>query len=215
VRIRTMLGSALMATFFLTCASAVVRPKAAHKNHDKNRQQKIRLHEYRKSTVSPGAMARTAAGAGFAQLRHHPRAWGQGGRGYAKRFASGFGQRAVKGTIQYGVGTLRHEDPRSTKPLKPHGFRPKMKDAVRNTFTVRRFGHQKRGVAAGRISGAVGSGLVSQAWQPAAAAGIGAGLASGGIALGADLGINTAREFIPDKKKHHREQHGRRNRHRA
>jgi len=159
-------------------------------------------------------MARTAAGAGVGQLRHHPREWGQGGRGYSKRFASGLGQRAVKGTIQFGVGTLRHEDPGSTKPLKPPGFRAKMKDALRNTFTVRRFGHKKRSVAAGRISGAVGSGLVSRAWQPAAAAGVGSGLASGGIALGADLGINTAREFIPDGKKHKRERQVRRNRHR-
>src|SRR5207253_8536089 len=92
------------------------------------------------ATLSPGAVTRTAAGAGFGQLRHHPRAWGQGGRGYAKRFAAGFGQRAVKGTIQFGVGTLRHEDPRSTKPLKPPGFRAKMKDALRKTFTVRRSG---------------------------------------------------------------------------
>src|SRR5690349_14718928 len=169
-----------MITLFLASAFAAVRPRPTHKNREKDKERKVRLHEYRKSTVSPGAMARTAAGAGFGQLRHHPRDWGQGGRGYARRFASGFGQRAVKGTIQFGVGTLRHEDPRSTKPLKPPGFRAKMKDAVRNTFTVRRFGHKKRSVAAGRISGAVGSGLVSRAWQPAAAAGVGSGLASGG-----------------------------------
>jgi len=215
VRNRTELILAPMATLFLTCATAAVRPRDPQENRRSNNEQKIRLHEYRKSTVSRGAMARTAAGAGFGQLRHHPREWGQGGRGYSKRFASGLGQRAVKGTIQFGVGTLRHEDPRSTKPLKPPGFRAKMKDALRNTFTVRRFGHKKRSVAAGRISGAVGSGLVSRAWQPAAAAGVGSGLASGGIALGADLGINTAREFIPDKKKHKRERQVRRNRPRS
>jgi hypothetical protein len=167
----------------------------------------MRMKHYRKTTFGSGAVARSAAGAGIQQWRNHPREWGHGVGGYGRRFASGFGHHAVKNTIQFGVGALRHEDPRSTRPLKPKGFRPKIKDAFRNTFTVRRYGHQKRGVAAGRISGAMGAGLISRAWQPASLATAGAGLQSGGISLGADLAINTAREFIPDKKKHGRARH--------
>ena len=52
VRNRTVLILVLMATLFLTCAPAFVRPETAHKKRDKDRQRKIRLHEYRKSTVS-------------------------------------------------------------------------------------------------------------------------------------------------------------------
>jgi hypothetical protein len=122
--------------------------------------------------------------------------------GYARRFGSGFGQHAVKETIRFGVGTLRQEDPRSTRPLKPKGVRPKLKDAVRNTFTVRRYGHKKRSVAAGNIAGNVGAGMVSRVWQPSRLATAGAGLQSGGISIGAELAVNTAREFIPDRKKH-------------
>jgi hypothetical protein len=175
-------------TFALLALLACVATPAVHRqtSHEPS-HAKMRLKHYRKSTFGPGAVARSAAGAGVQQWRNHPRQWGHGAKGYGRRFASGFGQHAVKNTIQFGVGALRHEDPRSTHPLKPKGFRPKMKDAFRNTFTVRRYGHQKRGVAAGRISGAMG-----------------AGLQSGGISLGADLAINTAREFIPDKKKHRR-----------
>jgi hypothetical protein len=106
-----------------------------------------------------------------------------------------------------GVGAWRHEDPRSNKPLKPHGFFPKLKDAARNTFTVRRYGHKKRSVAAGRMSGAMGAGLISRAWQPASLATVGAGLQSGGISIGADLAVNTAREFIPSRKHHHGASH--------
>lgn len=55
-------------------------------------------------------------------------------------------------------------------------------------------------MAAGRIAGNIGGGLVSRAWQPASAAGIGAGLARGGIGLGADVGFHVAREFWPRGK---------------
>jgi hypothetical protein len=44
--------------------------------------------------------------------------------------------------------------------------------------------------------------------MPASAAGIGAGVASGGIGLGADVGMNMAREFWP--RKHHRRKIARR-----
>jgi hypothetical protein len=199
---RTIRTIALLALFTSMASSAVHRQTPHEPSHGK-----LRVTQYRKSTFGPGAVARSAAGAGVQQWRNHPRQWGHGVKGYGRRFASGFGQHAVKNTIQFGVGALRHEDPRSTRPLKPKGFRPKMKDAFRNTFTVRRYGHQKRGVAAGRISGAMGAGLISRAWQPAAFATAGAGLQSGGISLGADLAINTAREFIPDRKKHSRARH--------
>jgi hypothetical protein len=56
-------------------------------------------------------------------------------------------------------------------------------------------------LAAGRIAGNIGGGLVSRAWQPASAASIGAGLASGGIGIGADVGIHVAREFWPQRKR--------------
>ena len=43
--------------------------------------------------------------------------------------------------------------------------------------------------------------MISQAWMPAATAG--AGVASRGIAIGTDLAVNTACEFIPCRKRHH------------
>jgi hypothetical protein len=52
----------------------------------------------------------------------------------------------------------------------------------------------------------MGAGMVSRAWQPASTAGVGAGLASGGIGLGADVGYHVAREFWP---RHRRVAHAR------
>ena len=175
---------ALMIALFPAASPAVVH----RRTRNRNAERKIQLRHYRKTTFGPGAVAGSAAGAGVKQLRRHG--------DYGHNFASSFGQNALKNTIQLGVGAVRHEDPRSTKPRKPPGVMPKLKDAARNTFTVGRFGHKHRSVAAGRISGAVGAGLATHAGAAAA------GASTAGVALGADMAVNTAREFVPDRKKH-------------
>ena len=72
--------------------------------------------------------------------------------------------------------------------------------AVKHTFIVPKTNKRgKKTVALGRISGNMGAGMISQAWAPAAS--VGAGVASGGIGLGADVGVNMAREFWPRKHK--------------
>ena len=68
---------------------------------------------------------------------------------------------------------------------------------MKSTFIVPGTNKPGKTVALGKVSGNPGAGMVSQAWLPAA--GIGAGLASGGIGLGADVGANVAREFWPRK----------------
>jgi hypothetical protein len=126
--------------------------------------------------------------------------------GFARRVGSAFGQHLVKGTIEVGVGALDHEDLRYRRS-NLHGTWPRVKYAVKSTFIVPRTDRKGKTVAAGRIAGNVGGGLVSRAWQPASAAGIGAGLASGGIGLGADVGFHVAREFWPSGKRGARTAH--------
>ncbi len=55
-----------------------------------------------------------------------------------------------------------------------------------------------RTVAAGQITGAIGSGLVSRLWQPASVSSVASGFASGGITLGVDAGLNVVKEFWPN-----------------
>jgi hypothetical protein len=196
VRCPMSTGVVLLAMLLPAVGGAMIQPRT----RDKNAAATSRRRAYKKS-FGRAAIAQSAAGAGVHHLRNRPHEWGGGVTGYARRVGSGFGQHAVKETIRFGVGTLRQEDPRSTRPLKPKGFTAKLKDAVRNTFTVRRYGHRKRSVAAGNIAGNVGAGMVSRVWQPSRLATAGAGLESGGISIGAELAVNTAREFIPDRKK--------------
>jgi hypothetical protein len=72
---------------------------------------------------------------------------------------------------------------------------------VKSTFIVPRTNRPGKTVALSRVSGNLGAGVISRAWQPASSAGIGAGLATGGIGLGAEVGANMAREFWPKKNR--------------
>jgi hypothetical protein len=157
------------------------------------------LRQYRKKVFSPESAARALASGSINTARNHPHEWGDGAGGFAKRVGSAFGQHVVKGTIEVGVGTLRHEDLRYRRS-NLQGTWPRLKYAVKSTFIVPRTDRRGKTVATGRIAGNIGGGLVSRAWQPASTAGIGAGLASGGIGLGADVGIHVAREFWPHGK---------------
>lgn len=182
---RTILRVALLLILF-TAAAAVTRQQAAR---------------YRREVAGPRAIAGSAASAAIGQARNVPHQWGQGASGYGKRFASGFGQHVVKGTIQLGVSAWHHENLHYQRS-NLQGTLPRMKYALKSTFIVPKTNQPgQKTVALGRISGNMGAGLISRAWQPAASAGVGAGLASGGIGLGADVGVNMAREFWPRKRK--------------
>jgi hypothetical protein len=138
----------------------------------------------------------SAASAGIGQLRNTPHEWGQGGAAYAKRLGSHLGQLVVKQSIQFGVAALRHENLRY-QPSHLHGTWPRVKYAIRATFIVPRTNKPGRTVALSRFAGNFGGGLISRLWQPASTAGIGAGVLSGGIGIGGDVGVNVVREFWP------------------
>lgn len=156
--------------------------------------------EYAHKLVSKRALAMSGATSAIGQARNVPHEWGQGVGGYAKRFGSALGTHMVKETIQFGVGALHHEDLHYYRS-NLHGTMPRLGYAVKSTFIVPRTNRPGKTVSAGRLSGAFGAGLISRAWQPASTAGIGAGIATGGILIGADVGANVAREFWPQKKK--------------
>lgn len=157
------------------------------------------LRNYIRKVFSPEGAARAGASAAVNQGLNHPHEWGSGAPGFGKRLASAFGQHVVSSSIEFGVGALHHEDLRY-HPSHRKGTWPRLKYVVKSTFVVPRTDRRGHTVAAGRIAGSLGGGLISRAWQPASTAGLGLGVASGGIALGADVGLNAAREFWPRHK---------------
>jgi hypothetical protein len=158
-----------------------------------------RWREYRRSAIGRKAVGGSLARAAVNHLRRSPREWGTGPGGFAKRAVSALGQHVVKQSIQAGVAALHHENLRYRRS-NLRGTWPRMKYAAKSTFVVPRTNRRGKTVALGRISGAMGAGMISRVWQPASAAGLGAGVASGGISLGAGVGMNMAREFWPRKQ---------------
>jgi hypothetical protein len=184
---RTILRVALLLILFTATAFAVM-PRQQGAN-------------YRREVLNKRAVAGSAASAAIGTARNSPHEWGRGPAGFAARFGSSFGQHVVKGSIQFGVAAWHHENLHYQRS-NLHGTLPRMKYAVKATFIVPKTNRPgRKTVALSRISGNMGAGLISRAWQPASAAGLGAGLASGGIGLGADVGVNMAREFWPRKHK--------------
>jgi hypothetical protein len=181
---RTVLRIALLLLLVTAAAGAIRRYEAKR---------------YRHEVTGPRALGGAAAHAAIGQARNSPHERGQGAGGFAKRVGSSLGQHAVKGAIELGVGAWHHENLHYQRS-NLHGTLPRMKYALKSTFLVPKTNRPgKKTVALGRVSGNLGAGVISRAWQPASSAGIGAGLASGGIGLGADVGVNMAREFWPHK----------------
>lgn len=144
----------------------------------------------------------TGVRATFGEVTNTPKGWGRGIDGFGKRVASGFATHVVKNTIEYPIAAARHED-LLYHPSTKSGFGPRLEHALVSTVITRKTTTGQKTVAAGEISGAVGSGLISRLWQPAAARTIGAGFGSAGITLGAQAGMNVVQEFWPRHKKYY------------
>src|SRR5690242_15570068 len=98
--------------------------------------ERERRKRYIMNLVGPFRLARTAASAGIEQWRDSPEEWGQGAKGYGKRFASGMGQNAIQQTVTYGLDEAMGLDT-SFQRSKREGFFPRFKDALIQNVTSR------------------------------------------------------------------------------
>jgi hypothetical protein len=158
-----------------------------------------RLHDYLKSWVSPVSLVTTAASAGIGQWRDTPSEWGQGGEGYARRFASGYARHAVYSTLLFGGSSLLGEDNRYV-PSPQFGFSHRLGYALESTVLARHVdadGNSHRRVALSRIGALVGAALISRTWQPRSTRGLHSAGVSFATSIGVAAGFNVAREFFP------------------
>jgi hypothetical protein len=122
--------------------------------------------------------------------------WGQGARGFSKRFGTRVAQSMTKGTGQALVGALFKEDPRFYVSRKD-GFWPRFSFAVSHTFIVKNDnGHEHLSV--GRLAGAFSSGFVGMAWTPGPINTTQNALIRSGTAMGGILAGSLWKEFQPD-----------------
>ncbi len=153
-----------------------------------------RFNRYMKSTVGPFRLAWTAASAGIHQAQDHPEEWGQGMKGYGKRYASSFGHNAIQQTVTYGLDEAFRLDTGFEKS-KREGFGPRLKDALIQNVTSRtRSG--KRVISVPRFAGVYTGAIIShETWYPERYS-YKDGLRSGTTNLLIGFGTNLIREFV-------------------
>jgi hypothetical protein len=153
-----------------------------------------RFNRYIKSTVGPSRLAWTAASAGIAQWNDHPEEWGQGMKGYGKRYASSFGQNAIQQTVTYGLDEALGLDTGFQKS-KRDGFGARAKDALIQNVTSRTKSGS-RIISVPRLAGVYSGAIVAhETWYPERYS-YKDGLRSGTTSLLTGFGINLVREFV-------------------
>lgn len=155
-----------------------------------------RFDRYVKSMVGPAALLRQGAGATLGTITNSPEDWGKDAEGFARRFASGFGQNAIKQTTTYALNEALELDSKFYKSKKKD-FGSKMKNALLSTVTARNK-EGKRVFGAPRIVGTYTSHMIArEAWYPDRFS-YKDGLRSGTISLGFNAAFNVFREFVLD-----------------
>ena len=156
--------------------------------------ERERLRHYVLNMVGPFRLARTAASAGIEQWRDSPEEWGQGAKGYGKRFASSMGQNAIQQTVTYGLDEAMGLDTGFQKS-KREGFMPRFKDALIQNVTSRNKSGN-RVVSVPRFAGIYTGAIVArETWYPERYS-YKDGLRSGTTTLLTGFGINLVREFV-------------------
>jgi hypothetical protein len=156
--------------------------------------QHERFDRYVKDSVGPFGLARTAFAAGIDQWRDNPEEWGQGMKGYGKRFASGMGRNAIQQSLTYGLDEALGVDTAFQRSGREGAF-ARVKHAFLENVTSR----TKSGgrvISAPRLVGVyTGAIVASETWYPDRYS-YKDGLRMGTGTLITGFGINLVREFL-------------------
>jgi hypothetical protein len=156
-----------------------------------------RVRIYRQTLIRPYSVVGPAFGAAIGQAENEPPGWGQGGEGYAKRFASGLARQTISETIRFGVAAADGEDPRYHLSGET-GFWPRTKHVIAETFTSET-ASGRRIPAYSRFAGTYGAAFIANTWYPDNRATAGYALRRGSTALASSLGFHMFEEFMPRK----------------
>ena len=156
--------------------------------------EKERFKRYIKNTIGPFRLLRTGAAAGIAHWRDAPEEWGQGMKGYGRRYASGMGQNAIQQTVTYGLDEAMALDTGFVKS-KREGFLPRLKDALMQNVTSRNR-NGERVVSVPRFAGIYTASIVArETWFPERYS-YKDGIRNGTTTVLTGFGINVVREFL-------------------
>jgi len=141
-----------------------------------------------------GAINATLASS-IEQWRDAPPEWGDGMPGYAKRWASEFGENAIADTTKYAVARLLHHDPSFTR-CECTGFGRRLRHALRAPF-VARTRDGRTVLSPATVTGlAVGQIVPALTWYPYPN-GTRDGVAHAVSGIAGKVGVSVLREFMP------------------
>ena len=165
---------------------------------------KEKLRYMLRATYEPESIMFSLAGAGIKQARDSVPEWGQGVEGYGRRLASSFGHKIIKRNIQFGIGTLLHEDPRYFCSGSSGVWRRSFYAASRAFVSNKDGGGIRPGYS--KLIAAFGGAYVSRQWHPERKRKMSEYLISTAISIGIDTAKNVFNEFWPDLKRTMRHQ---------
>jgi hypothetical protein len=154
-----------------------------------------RVTIYTHSFLTPESLVAPLVAAGISQAEDTPHEWGRGGTGFGRRVASSYGQNAIARTIEFGVATLDHEDPRY-HPSDQTGIWPRTRHAIVATFVSPTTSGGSE-PAYSRFAGVYGAAFIANAWEPPSQDSAVHGLERGSLSLLSRVGWNVFKEFWP------------------
>ena len=138
--------------------------------------------------------------AGLSQLENQFPEYGQGAKGYAKRYGSNFGDLAISTFLTKAVlPAALHEDPRYYR-LGQGGFKTRLRYVIGRTFITRK-DNGRDGFNYSMVGGSAAAAAASNIYYPAGSRNAANAAQNWGLLLGANTGFNGLREFWPDIRK--------------
>lgn len=136
-----------------------------------------------------------AVSAGIGQGLDSPKEWGEGGEGFGRRFVSAFGGNFSRQAMAAGLEGALHEDPRYL-PSTSKNFKDRALNVLQQGYLCKK-DDGSTSFAYGRWISAFANAQFVNLWQPDSINSAGHGIERGFLTLGADLGIDFIREFVP------------------
>ena len=158
--------------------------------------QQERNKLFLKSLVNPWGFAKTAMSSGLDQLDNKPEEWGQGAKGYGKRFANIQGQYATQRTVAFLVSSALHEDNRYFGSGQ-HGVWSRTNYALASSVLARH-DNGKRYVSVSQVGGVAAGAFIARSWLPPSQSSARDGAISFGITMGSNAAFSIVKEFLPD-----------------
>jgi hypothetical protein len=153
-----------------------------------------KFDRYVSDTVGPMTLTRSTFTAALHQWKDNPEEWGQGMKGYGKRFASSFGRNAIQQSVTYGLDEALRLDTGFQRSSR-EGVFARVKHAFLENVTSRTKSG-RRVISAPRLVGVyTGAIVATETWYPERYS-YKDGLRMGTGTLITGFGINLVREFL-------------------